>query len=213
MTLYSYVVTVDTGFAPNPFHGVCTLACCKPDIRRTAKEGDYVVGLGPRHLGNRVVYAMQVTETLDLNSYWHDERFRNKRPDIEARREKAVGDNIYHRDTAGGWQQARSQHSHENGQQDRQLTRIDTNGENVLIGRDFIYWGGDGPPLPYNLEGLIVKRKHRSKSNEILIPDFIEWFEGQNERGCLGLPTEGLDSPSRGRMCKRNGKSKPRKRC
>ena len=79
MTLYSYVVTVDTGFAPNPFHGVCTLACCKPDIRRTAKEGDYVVGLGPKHLGNRLVYAMQVTEIMDLDSYWNDERFRIKR--------------------------------------------------------------------------------------------------------------------------------------
>ena len=38
MTLYSYTVAADTGFAPNPFHGFCTLACCKPGIRRTAQE-------------------------------------------------------------------------------------------------------------------------------------------------------------------------------
>lgn len=31
--LYAYVMTYDTGFAPNPFYGVCTLACCKPKIR------------------------------------------------------------------------------------------------------------------------------------------------------------------------------------
>jgi hypothetical protein len=37
--LFTYVITHDGGFAPNPFHGVLTLNCCKPDIRRTAQEG------------------------------------------------------------------------------------------------------------------------------------------------------------------------------
>ena len=32
--LFSYVVATDSGFAPNPFFGLCTLACCKPAIRR-----------------------------------------------------------------------------------------------------------------------------------------------------------------------------------
>ena len=45
MTLYSYIVTTDSGFAPNPFHGYLTLACCKPMIRRTVQVGDVVVGL------------------------------------------------------------------------------------------------------------------------------------------------------------------------
>ena len=31
--IYSYVVRYDSGFAPNPFYGYCTLATCKPDIR------------------------------------------------------------------------------------------------------------------------------------------------------------------------------------
>ena len=34
MVIYEYVMTDDTGFAPNPFYGICTLACCKPVIRR-----------------------------------------------------------------------------------------------------------------------------------------------------------------------------------
>ena len=38
MTLFSYVIEHDLGFAPNPFHGVCTLACCKPQIRKIAKD-------------------------------------------------------------------------------------------------------------------------------------------------------------------------------
>lgn len=34
MIAYEYVMTNDSGFAPNPFHGACTLACCKPKIRK-----------------------------------------------------------------------------------------------------------------------------------------------------------------------------------
>ena len=36
MKVFSYVVMSDSGFAPNPFHGTCTLACCKAQIRRSA---------------------------------------------------------------------------------------------------------------------------------------------------------------------------------
>ena len=41
--LYSYVITRDYGFAPNPFGGICTLATCKPGIRNHATVGDWVV--------------------------------------------------------------------------------------------------------------------------------------------------------------------------
>ena len=40
--LFTYVIPNDAGFAPNSFHGVLTLNCCKPDIRRTARVGDWV---------------------------------------------------------------------------------------------------------------------------------------------------------------------------
>ena len=35
--LMAYIVRHDSGFSPNPFGGVCTLACCKPAIRRSAE--------------------------------------------------------------------------------------------------------------------------------------------------------------------------------
>lgn len=37
-TIYVYTMTSDTGFAPKPFGGLCTLACCKPQIRRAAAQ-------------------------------------------------------------------------------------------------------------------------------------------------------------------------------
>jgi Nucleotide modification associated domain 2 len=94
MRVYSYIVRFDYGFAPNPFHGVCTLACCKPRIRRKARVGDLVVGLSSR--GERVVYAMRVGGVLTFNEYWNAGAYSCKRPkrdstDPVVRR----GDNIY----------------------------------------------------------------------------------------------------------------------
>jgi len=76
MKLYSYVVMHDTGFAPNPFFGYCTLACCKPEIRRSAQKGDWVVGLTPKAKGNRIVYFMRVDDVMEsFADYWADRRF------------------------------------------------------------------------------------------------------------------------------------------
>lgn len=46
--LFSYTIPIDDGSAPNPFRGMCSLAICKPGIRRTAEEGDWVAGLGSK---------------------------------------------------------------------------------------------------------------------------------------------------------------------
>ena len=79
----------------------------------------------------------------------------------------------------GEWQQEWSLHSLRNGEQDWKLTRTGTGCERVLIGEDFIYWGGDGPTLPENLQGLTVERGYKSTANHKYIPDFFLWFEGQ----------------------------------
>lgn len=46
MSFYSYKITRDYGFAPNPFGKYCSLACCKPHVRRKAIVGDWIVGTG-----------------------------------------------------------------------------------------------------------------------------------------------------------------------
>lgn len=78
MTVYSYIVTHDSGFAPNPFHGVLTLACCKPAIRTSAGVGDIIVGLSRR--SERVVYAMGVAKAMTFAEYWAAPRFAAKKP-------------------------------------------------------------------------------------------------------------------------------------
>ncbi len=88
MGLYTYVVRYDLGFAPNPYHGYCTLAVCMTKIRKGVKVGDWVLGTGSARKGIRrggyAVYAMRVTEKLSFDQYWIDKRFRKKRPNLEA---------------------------------------------------------------------------------------------------------------------------------
>jgi Nucleotide modification associated domain 2 len=66
--IYSYVLRYDDGAAPNPFWDTCTLAICKPTIRRKTQPGDWVIGTGSKNsrcndglvhdLSDRLVYAV-----------------------------------------------------------------------------------------------------------------------------------------------------------
>ncbi|EMI6703231.1 hypothetical protein V2E99_005744, partial [Pseudomonas aeruginosa] len=80
MRLFSYVVARDYGFAPNPFHGYCTLATCKPQIRKHADVGDYIVGITPRASGNNICYVMEVTSKITFDEYWSGGRYQVKKP-------------------------------------------------------------------------------------------------------------------------------------
>ncbi len=128
--VYIYVVDRDFGFAPNPFHGVCTLATCKPQIRRTAKLDDWVVGVGGARLNatGHCIFAQRVTANLTFDEYWSDTSFRDKRPVRNGSRVMMVGDNIYHRDVGNGpWLQEDSHHSHPDGSPNPVNLERDTN--------------------------------------------------------------------------------------
>src|SRR3954468_12112196 len=117
MRLWSYKISRDYGFAPNPFFGYCTVACCKPDIRRGAEIGDLIVGCGSSRLKlvGRSIFAMRVAEKLTFQEYWDDPRFVRKRPVFTAGKARAFGDNIYHKNEAGNWIQEDSHHSYAGG--------------------------------------------------------------------------------------------------
>ena len=97
--VHSYVVRYDSGFAPNPFYEYCTLATCKPNIRKGADIGDWVVGSGSNdrsvRRGGYLVYAMQVTETMTFDEFGADPRFESKKPYRNGSRKQSCGDNIY----------------------------------------------------------------------------------------------------------------------
>ncbi|WP_405881020.1 hypothetical protein OG762_21970 [Streptomyces sp. NBC_01136] len=198
MRIFSYVVARDYGFAPNPFHGYCTLATCKPVIRRVAKVGDWVVGTGSAKSKRRgfLVYAMKVTEVLTFDEYWRDSRFLEKRPNLRGSVKQAYGDNVYHRDEgSGAWMQEDSHHSLKNGATNLANLETDTQSPKVLISTDFAYYGGDGPKIPtelrnFGMHDICAGHGHKSDFPIDLVENFENWFRSLDEHGYLGAPMD-----------------------
>lgn len=199
MKLYSYIVRFDVGFAPNPFHGWCTLGTCKSGMRRTVQLGDWIVGTGSKEYGlsERLVFAMRVEEELTFDAYWRDPRFQAKKPNLHGSYMQAVGDNIYHRDAGGHWIQADSHHSNHDGTPNKVNLADDTDTDRVLLSRDFAYWGRDAIEVPErfmdNPDGVRLCHDRQGYKNGFpaaFVEDFIGWFRGLGQTGYLGDPAE-----------------------
>jgi hypothetical protein len=100
--LFSYKLTDDTGFAPNPFWNLLTLATCKPQIRLKKRTGDWIAGFtssalnGDRIGIERLVYLARITDKRTITNYFRAPEFDIKKPvpdspDLRLRQ----GDNIY----------------------------------------------------------------------------------------------------------------------
>lgn len=143
--LYTYAITRDFGFAPNPFHGLCTLATCKPGIRKSAKVGDWVMGIGGstlRSVKRKCILLMKVSEKVSFQDYWDQERFSLKKPVRNGSRVQMLGDNIYHRHENGGWRQEDSHHSNPDGTPNTvNLSRDTGQTDQVLVSNYFLYFG------------------------------------------------------------------------
>ena len=173
-TLYSYCIPYDNGAAPNPFLGVCTLVICKPVIRRTAKKGDWIVGTGSMQNGfaNRVVYAMEVTQTMTMQEY--DEYCKDELPgkipnwNSEIFEEK-VGDCIY---DFSRTPPVLRRSVHNEGNRERDL-----GGECALLSDHFYYFGNKPLDLPVDLLGIVKQGQgHKSISNAPHFRPFIDWI-------------------------------------
>jgi hypothetical protein len=198
--LHSYVVDHDFGFAPNPFHGVATLATCKPRIRKSAARGEYVIGTGcaKRNRRGYLVHFMRVDEITDFDHYWRDPRFQRKKPVLNGSKKLCFGDNIYRRHSkTGKWLQADSFHSKPgqanpiNVEHDTQIT------DRVLIARDFAYWGGSGPQIPQKFrnwgkdeEDILAGRGHKNRFSPQLVESFLKWLRSLDEHGFIANPLE-----------------------
>ena len=195
--LFVYVVVHDTGFAPNPFFGYCTLATCKPGIRGSAEEGDWVAGVGSVQRGQegKLVYAMRVTEAMDFDEYWVDPRFALKRPSRDGDAQQRCGDNIYHWDPETGvWIQEPGYHCNDD-------VRRDTSAPRVLIGEEFAYFGANAVDIPSRfrpwrgVDYFSRIRGYRCKLPEDLRDAFVAWLEELTVEtgGLAGTPLKWSD--------------------
>jgi hypothetical protein len=201
MKIYSYVVRYDDGAAPNPFWGYCTLAICKPRIRRVAKVGDWIVGTGSKeNVGNdRLIYAMKITEVMQFEEYWNDKRFEKKIP-IGEEGIESLGDNIYYVEKDGLVKQRfPSVHSYQD--QCRDLS-----GKNVLISKsgDFYYFGRNAPRIPVSLSCLVKKGSgHKRNFSQGIIDRFLLWIK-EKDCGVSGYPCGYSDQRNFHKRCKRH---------
>jgi hypothetical protein len=178
MRLFTYIIRHDTGSSPNPFRGICTLAICKPKIRRVAKPGDWVAGVGSatvkgRDFSGRLIYAMKVEESISLADYdrraeqeWPHRIPKHDGPDLSER----LGDCIYGFPNDGEVVQRKGVHGKEN------ISR-DLSGKNVLISRNFYYFGREAFLIPHDLREICPKTQgHRSSANNPYAYRFEKWI-------------------------------------
>lgn len=179
--LFTYTIPIDDGAAPNPFRGMCSLAICKPAIRRVAKPNDWVVGLGSKNapsgdFSGHLVYAMRVEEVLTLREYDQQaiSRWPHRIPIVRSTDlSERLGDCIYDFSSGSGVQR-QSVHGPGN-------VATDLSGENVLISKDFYYFGNRARRLPDYLLSLCNQtRGHRSDLNTPFFDQFVSWLRGLN---------------------------------
>lgn len=164
-TLFSYVVDHDTGFAPNPYGGFCTLVHCKHEARsgrrnvvELAQKGDWIIGTGgqsKKSCGNgRVVYIMRVDDKIPFRDYLRDARFHGR-----ADRKDRGGGNKY-----------------------------------ALISKTFFYFGVNAIRVSdihaANLDHPIEKKGpgFRKDFPESFIRQLAAWVQGKYEVGMHGEP-------------------------
>lgn len=155
--MWSYKLTYDTMFAPNPLHGFLTLATCKPRIRQSpnSKKGTWIAGWTACTLHNspllndkveyckrgeeKLIYLAQIDEVLTLDEYW--EKYPQKRPSNLQDKNSAsyYGDNIYHKDSNGEIIQAKNSGDHGEECKHRDYEY----GKNALICKKFFYFAPD----------------------------------------------------------------------
>lgn len=190
--LFSYVIPVDDGAAPNPFWGVCTLTICKPQIRRAAQIGDWVIGVGSKRapqgdLSGTLVYAMRVTGKMTLEEY--DEycraELRQKIPAWHHRDwRRRLGDCIY--DYSSGRRPRIRQGVHDSHNRKRDL-----GGRFALLSRDFYYFGDHPLALPRSLQAIAPPQQgHRSNANSKQMRPFLRWLARRElkRNGLFGSP-------------------------
>lgn len=186
--LFTYKVAHDGGSAPNPYHHICTLAICKPAIRRVAKRDDVIVGLACAPDDTRIVYCMVVEHALSWRQYIQActgqgevpagvpaHHLRKKVPTSAS----DPGDCIW--PDASKYVDALASWSDHGGHED--FERDVRNGEIVLVSTKFWYFGqGDKYEVRLDrdrLSALIPGRGHRSNSNTRFRDAFVDFFNSK----------------------------------
>ena len=180
--LFSYILRIDDGAAPNPFWGLCTLTICKPKIRKIAELGDWIIGTGSKRVqqkdytfkdySNHLIYAMRVTCKKSLKDYdiYCKTKLKNKIPKYYNRTDYRLrmGDCIYDYSNGNSPILRPSVHKEKN-------IKTDLSGLYSLLSDHFYYFGDRPVLIPPELEDIIKRNQfHKKIENQELIDEFIK---------------------------------------
>lgn len=199
--IYRYVLMNDGGMAPCPDNGWLTLATCKPGIRKTAKQGDWVIGNFPSPNNELVAWAGRVQHTMSVGDYGTAHLLDRK-------------DALYPNDSNGV--PHRDPRKLPGYHPTCDHIRKDTTGEVLIFDAEATwYFGGDGREIPQELAHIIkrgigytYKGSHDGDETRL-----IEWLRTQGPPGRFGAPREPYQdptSPGCGLSPKRRKKPKPK---
>ena len=171
MKVCAYVMTYDSGLAPNPFHGVCTLGVCTPNhVRTNLEKGDYIIGVAGVTLCNklktpsgsrRLIYAMEVDKVMTLDAYYNSADYKLKIPKLAGSKVDMCGDNFYKKRAGGNLVHTGESIDHDW----PEIIKKDCHGDRVFIGKTFNYFGSSAPIIPQTSQWggkLIHQLKKRS---------------------------------------------------
>jgi len=196
MKIYSYVVEHDTGHAPNPYFGFCTLCRCKfsqqaektksrrgrKNIVELAEVGDWVIGTGgaskgtggasKKSAGNgKLVYAMRVDERLTRQEYFSSSRFAQKKPLKAGNYQQTRGDNL------------------------RPRNDFERHDQFVLISSYFYYFGDCALEIPERFKFAEKSGPGFRYIDPEKFSPFLKWLEENGKLGKQGEPC--CQEPSR----------------
>ncbi|QVI73562.1 hypothetical protein [Pseudomonas syringae] len=191
MKLLKYVLTHDSGLAPNPFFGACSLALCTPNhMNARLSVGDWIVGHTTKATSNRLVYAMKLTKVLSMEDYFV--QFPEKHPDPYGSIEQQYGDNMYFREGDRWMRLPSAEHnSVDSFRQD--------NGRRVYLaeGNDHFWYFGANNPMPAiqgftdKFPGLIRSRQGFAYVRDLdRMQAFSDWLSLLGQSGVLGQPRD-----------------------
>lgn len=195
--LFTYKLTHDTGFAPNPFWGVLTIATCKPQIRLFKKVGDWIAGFTSKILcgdsvgQERLVFMMEVTKKLTFADYFNSSAYKMKIPkEGESKLVFRTGDNIY-RPTFKRAHECDDFVQIENPNHGEAEKKKDLSGEYVLVSNKYFYFGKDALEIPREVRPNVPRGQ---SAHGILTPDqsvvqgFIAYVSSTHAMGIHGAP-------------------------
>lgn len=196
--LYSYKMSHDDRFAPNPYFGVLTLATCMSRMRYNTPVGDWIAGWTSKHTststevgGEQLIYLANVSEKLTFAEYW--DRYPSKRPgagseDNEANEDTLEktqhGDNIYrpYPNAPSGLVLVDSVHRRPT---DGNKIAKDIAGRYVLVCKEYYFFGAEHPlAVPPDIRPNVPKYQS-SYGNKTADPtSFIDYVRA-HARQCV----------------------------